>query len=273
MTVTRVGTRVVFGLRPVVELLRARPDEVQAVFVATGRHPDAKLSEALEAASLEPDWRGSSELERLAEGANHQGVLAVVGAFPYLSLEALLARAQDHPEQPLVVLDQIQDPRNLGAILRSAYALGAAGAVLPGRRAAGVTAVVVRASAGATEHLPIAQVTNLARALAQLKEAGYWLVGAVGAGDADVDADSDAPPRPKPKARSQPPPVQPPEALDLKSRVGLVLGSEGKGLRRTTREACDFLVTIPMAGGLDSLNVSVAAGILLAEAARQRRQT
>lgn len=243
--------RRVYGTHAVGEVLRARPKEVQAVFVAEGRRPDAALDKALSAASLQPAPRSSEELDRLAEGGRHQGVVAVVGEYVYRDLEALLATStaagQDPVPGPLVVLDQVQDPHNLGAIVRSAYALGATGVVIPERRAVGVTPVVVRTSAGATEHLPICRVVNLVRALSALRDAGWWLVGAAGRHG------------------------QPPEALDLADRVALILGSEGKGLRPSTAKQCDLQVAIPMAGDLDSLNVSVAAGILLAEAARQRR--
>jgi 23S rRNA (guanosine2251-2'-O)-methyltransferase len=232
----------------VVELLEARPHQVQAVLVAAGRRLEPELQRRLLDLGLEPVSCEPRRLDVLTGGANHQGVLAVAGDPPYRDLSGLLAEAA--PGLPLLVLDQIQDPRNLGAILRSAHVLGSAGAVIPARRACGVTATVVRASAGATEHLPVARVTNLGRALAALKDAGYWLFGAHAAGE--------------------PAPGTPPEALDLTGRVALVLGSEGAGLRPSVRKACDHLVTIPMCSPL-SLNVSVAAGILLAEAARQRR--
>ncbi len=239
--------RRVYGTRGVEEVLRARPEEVQAVFVAEGRRPDAALDEALSRASLEAEPRTTGELDWLAKGGRHQGVVAIVGPYPYRDLDELLDQPADAAPGPLVVLDQVQDPRNLGAIVRSAYALGSTGLVLPERRATGITATVVRTSAGATEYLPICRVVNLVRALEAMRAAGWWLVGAAGRDG------------------------QPPETLDLADRVALVLGSEGKGLRPSTSKQCDFRVAIPMAGDLDSLNVSVAAGILLAEAARQRR--
>jgi 23S rRNA (guanosine2251-2'-O)-methyltransferase len=256
MSSAGAGTgRRVYGVHGVGEVLRARPEDVQAVFVTQGRRPDAALDQALSRASLEAEPRAAMELDRLAKGGRHQGVVAIVGPYPYRNLDDLLgqptgAAASPGPGPspgPLVVLDQVQDPRNLGAIVRSAYALGSAGLVLPERRATGVTATVVRTSAGATEHLPICRVVNLVRALEAMQAAGWWLVGAAGQEG------------------------QPPEALDLADPVALILGSEGKGLRPSTAKHCDFHVAIPMAGNLDSLNVSVAAGILLAEAARQRR--
>jgi 23S rRNA (guanosine2251-2'-O)-methyltransferase len=239
--------RVVYGLRPVTEVLRARPGEVQAVFLAEGRRPDRDLGAALEQADVKPEARDAATLDRLAAGGNHQGVLAVVGEFRYTPLETLLQRARAAPAHPLVILDQVQDPRNLGAILRSAYVLGAAGVILPERRSAAVTAAVVRTSVGATEHLAIARVVNLARALEAVREAGYWTFGAVGEGG------------------------QAPERCDLKDHAALVMGSEGTGLRRQTLTGCDVRVTIPMDGALGSLNVGIATALLLYEAARQRR--
>jgi len=226
------------------EALQAHGDAVQAVFIAAGRKPDERLERLLQRHRLRPVMRDRQELDALTGGANHQGVVVVTGEFAYRDLTDLLADAP--ADRPLVVLDQVQDPHNLGAVIRSAYVLGAAGVVIPERRACAVTATVVRTSAGASEHLPVTQVTNLVRALGALREAGYWLFGAAG-GDGAA-----------------------PEALDLTGRAALVLGSEGSGLRRTVRQACDHIVSIPMDGPL-SLNVSVAAGILLAEAARQRR--
>lgn len=243
-TTARPGaTRLVYGLRPALETLNSRAEEIQAALVAEGR-TDARLTEALARHGVDPTLRPASGLDDLARGGNHQGVVLVLGPYPYRRLEDLLTSPPKRG--PLVVLDQVQDPRNLGAILRSAHVLGSAGAVLPDRRAAGVTPVVVRTSAGATEHLPVARVTNLRRALGALQDAGWWLVGAVGDGGVA------------------------PEALDLVDHAALVLGSEGSGLRPSIQQACDHLVTIPMQDPL-SLNVSVAAGVLLAEAARQRR--
>ncbi len=251
----RGGRRLVYGVHAVEELLLARPQEVHAVFVADVRL-DGGLAQRLAAASLSPEKRPSKELDRLAAGGRHQGVVALVGEYPYQTLEELLGgwsavEAGDQPAAPagpIVVLDQVQDPRNLGAVARSAWALGSAGLVLPRRRSAQVTAAAVRTSAGATEHLPICRVVNLVRGLEEMSAAGWWLVGATGRGG------------------------DPPEALDLADRVALVLGSEARGLRPSTERRCDLRVSIPMVGGLDSLNVSVAAGILLAEAARQRRR-
>lgn len=185
----------------------------------------------------------AAELNRLAGSPDHQGVVAEVDPYPYADPASLLGG-----ETALVVaLDQVQDPRNLGAICRSAEAVGAAGVVIPTRRAANVTPAAAKASAGAVEHLPVARTRNLADWLADAKRAGAWVYG----------ARADAPTRY--------------DAVDLRERTVLVLGGEGKGIRPRVTAACDALVSIPQAGRLESLNVGAAAAVLLFEAARQRR--
>jgi 23S rRNA (guanosine2251-2'-O)-methyltransferase len=190
-------------------------------------------------------WRipetAAEELERLCGSADHQGVVADVDPYPYAGSGELLKS-----NALLVALDQVQDPRNLGAVARSAEVAGAAGLVIPERRAAEVTAVVCKASAGAVEHLAIARVRNLADWLGEAKEAGFWIWGA------DADAG------------------QAPWDLDLTGPTVLVLGGEGKGLRPRVGSACDGLVALPQRGEIDSLNVSAAATALLFEAVRQR---
>jgi 23S rRNA (guanosine2251-2'-O)-methyltransferase len=182
------------------------------------------------------------ELERLCGSPDHQGVVAEVEPYPYAGAAELL----QIEGALLVALDQVQDPRNLGAVARSAEAAGAAGMVIPERRSAGVTAVVCKASAGAVEHLPIAHARNLADWLGEAKEAGFWIWGA------DADA------------------KQVPWEIDLTGPTILVLGGEGKGLRPRVASVCDGLVALPQRGEIDSLNVSAAATALLFEAVRQR---
>jgi len=182
------------------------------------------------------------ELTRLAGSPDHQGVVAEVDPYPYADSRELLK----HPDALVVALDQVQDPRNLGAVCRSAEAVGAAGVVIPSRRSAAVTAAAAKASAGAVEHLRVARVPNLADWLAVAKDAGAWIHG----------AESGAP--------------TPYASADLTGKVVLVLGSEGGGLRRRVAQSCDLLVSIPLRGRVGSLNVSAAAAVLLFEAARQR---
>jgi 23S rRNA (guanosine2251-2'-O)-methyltransferase len=191
-------------------------------------------------------WRAPEvdafELERLCGSPDHQGVVAEVDPYPYGDATGMLRRE----DALIVALDEVQDPRNLGAVCRSAEFAGAAGVIVPERRAAAVTAVTCKASAGAVEHLEVAHVRNLADWLAQAKEAGFWIWGA----DAEAKAA--------------------PWAVDLKGPTVLVLGGEGKGLRPRVAKACDGLVALPRGGQVESLNVSAAAAALLFEACRQR---
>lgn len=216
-----MANQVIYGRRPVAEAERGRR-RVHRVWRAPGTPAE--------------------ELERLCGSPDHQGVVAEVDPFPYAGASELL-RGED---SLLVALDQVQDPRNLGAVCRSAEFAGAAGVVVPERRAAAVTAVTCKASAGAVEHLPVAHVRNLADWLAAAKQAGFWIWGA------DAEADSA------------------PWEADLKGPTVLVMGGEGKGLRPRVAAACDGLVSLPRAGQVESLNVSAAATALLFEARRQR---
>jgi 23S rRNA (guanosine2251-2'-O)-methyltransferase len=231
-----VSGDLVYGRRAVREALRGRR-EVLELF-ATERAVSAEdwLAEA------KPKVRPERELSELAGTRDHQGAVARVETYRYADAYALAA-----VDKPLLaVLDKVTDPRNLGAVCRSAEGAGATGVVVPAHGAAVVTPAVARASAGATEHLPIAVVTNLARYLEEIKGAELWVYGA--AGDAET-AMWDA---------------------DLAGGVALVFGAEGKGLRPLVRRSCDALVSIPLAGEVESLNVSVAAALLLFEARRQR---
>ncbi|MCI0403356.1 MAG: 23S rRNA (guanosine(2251)-2'-O)-methyltransferase RlmB [Acidobacteria bacterium] len=237
---------ILYGIHPIEQAFAAgRPLERLLVARSGGHSRAQKLVDAARKARVSVRFVSREELDREAGTRSHQGVVAVVGLRHYLELEDLLAQAR----QPalFVLLDGVEDPHNLGAILRTVYCAGASGVVLPERRAAGITAVVEKASAGASEHLAVARVTNLNRALEQLKEAGVWLVG--------LDERAT-------KSLTE---------IDLTGPIGIVLGGEGKGLHEHVRAKCDFLVSIPTAGVIRSLNVSVAAGVVLYEAVRQRR--
>ncbi len=189
---------------------------------------------------------GREELDRMAGNNGHQGVVAVTSAKQYSTLDGVVANKR--AEYSLViVLDGVEDPHNLGAILRTADAAGADGVVIPERRAAGVTEIVAKASAGASEHLPIAKVTNVSRTVEELKSKNLWSVGLDERGS------------------------QPYDSIDYNMDCALVLGGEGKGLHDLVRRKCDFVVSIPMLGKVPSLNVSVAAGVVLYEVVRQRR--
>ena len=234
-----------YGIHAVQEALSAgRP--LERLLVARGRGGPRvrELLAAAQAAQTAVRFVGRDELDRLAGTPKHQGVVALVGSKRYSDFEDMVAQAK--PPALFLMLDGVEDPRNLGSILRTAYCAGVTGVVLPERRAAGVTAATEKVSAGASERIPVARVVNLGRALERLKEAGCWLVG--------LDERAE-------KAFTE---------LDFTGPLGLVLGGEGKGLHEHVRAKCDFLVSIPTAGAIRSLNVSVAAGIVLYEILRQR---
>jgi 23S rRNA (guanosine2251-2'-O)-methyltransferase len=239
------------GIHAVKEALEAqRP--MDRIVIAKGRQ-DTRVEEIVQLArkqGVPVRFEDRAQLDRLANSKDHQGVLALAAARGAATLEEILARANaNHGGMGLIVLlDGVEDPHNLGAIVRTTLAAGAHGVVIPERRAAGLTDTVARASAGALEHLPVAKVTNLVRTMEELKEAGYWLVG--------LDEDGD-------KNYTE---------VDYTSPTGIVLGGEGKGLHDLTRKRCDFVVKLPTVGPVRSLNVSVAAGVVLFEAIRQRNR-
>lgn len=185
-------------------------------------------------------------LDQLSETKKHQGVIAMAAAYGYSTVDEILARAEEKGEPPfLVLLDNIEDPHNLGAIIRTANLAGAHGVIIPKRRAVGLTATVAKASAGAINYTPVAKVTNLTQTIKELKEKGIWFVCADMGGTTMYD-------------------------LDLKGPIGLVIGSEGEGVGKLVKENCDFIASIPMRGDIDSLNASVACGVLSFEIVRQR---
>ncbi|WP_106620100.1 23S rRNA (guanosine(2251)-2'-O)-methyltransferase RlmB [Saccharothrix carnea] len=245
------GPETVAGRNPVVECLRAGIPAT-ALYVALGIDADDRVAEAVQLAAT----RGISvlevqrgELDRITGGAMHQGLGLQVPPYEYAEPRELLKIANASGLPPLLVaLDGVTDPRNLGAVVRSAAAFGAHGIVLPQRRSAGITAVAWRTSAGTAARMPIAVATNLTRQLKEWAEAGLMIVGLDADGDVDVDG------------------------LDLATGpLVVVVGSEGRGLSRLVKETCDQTVSIPMAAGVESLNASVAAGVVLAEIARRRR--
>ena len=185
-------------------------------------------------------------LDQISETGKHQGVIAVAAAYSYAEVDDILQRARDKGEDPfLILLDDIEDPHNLGAIIRTANLAGVHGVVIPKNHAVGLTAVVARTSAGALNYTPVAKVTNLSRTIEELKREGLWFACA------DMDG-------------------TPMYQLDLKGPIGLVIGSEGEGVSRLVKEKCDMVAAIPMKGDIDSLNASVAAGVLAYEIVRQR---
>lgn len=237
------------GIHAVREALEAtRP--LQYIVIAKGRQ-DTRVEEIVQLArrnGVPVRFEDRGQLDRSAQTRDHQGVLAIAAARSSGSLEEILAAANKEASQPglIVLLDGVEDPHNLGAIIRTSLAAGAHGVVIPERRAAGLTETVARASAGALAHLPVAKVTNLVRSMEEMKEAGYWIVG--------LDERAD-------RSYTQ---------VDYTTPTGIVMGGEGNGLHELTRKRCDFVVSLPTVGPVKSLNVSVAAGVVLFEALRQR---
>lgn len=192
------------------------------------------------------NYVSKERLDQLSETKIHQGVIAQVAAYEYSTVEDILARAQEKGEAPfLILLDNVEDPHNLGAIIRTANLAGAHGVIIPKRRSVGLTSTVTRTSAGAIHYTPVAKVTNLVRTIEELKEKGIWFVCADMGGESMYQ-------------------------LNLTGPIGLIVGNEGEGVSRLVREACDFTASIPMKGDIDSLNASVAAGVLAYEIVRQR---
>ena len=238
------------GIHAVHEALAAGR-ALDRVVIARGRQ-DRRVEDIVQLArrqGVPVRFEERGQLDRFAGSKDHQGVVALAAARAAATLEDVLARANaDHGQKGLIVLlDGVEDPHNLGAIIRTALAAGAHGVVIPERRASGLTDAVARSSAGALAHLPVAKVTNLAQTADELKRAGYWLIG--------LDE------------RAEKSYIE----VDYTSAVGIVLGGEGKGLHDLVRKRCDFVVSLPATGPMRSLNVSVAAGVVLFEALRQRR--
>jgi len=241
----------VYGRNPVLALLRAsgrRADEVAVL--AGARGPLGEVVALARRAGVKVSFRTREQLTVMAGSQDHQGVVARVTAAEYVDVEDLLALPRGRDEPPfLLALDQVQDPRNLGALLRTADAFGVHGVIIPKHHAVGLTEAAARTAMGAVEHVRVARATNMVAALEKLKESGVWIYGTT-----VVDGVA-------------------PWAADLRGPVCLVLGSEGEGLRPLVARACDVLLSIPMAGNVGSLNVSAAGAVLAYEVARQRHQT
>lgn len=242
-----MSEEVVAGRHPVLEAIRSGRTIHKVLFADAAQGIGPLLAEA-RAAGIVAQQVDKRKLDQAAPGVRHQGVIALVAERAYAELDDLFAAAEASGEPPLfVLLDEIEDPHNLGSILRTVDCAGAHGVIVPKRRSAGLTATVAKTSAGAVEHVPVARVTNLAQTIDELKERGVWVAGADGAAPRTV------------------------YEQDLKLPLAIVIGNEGQGLGRLVRERCDFLVKVPMYGRINSLNASVAASLLLYEAVRQRR--
>ena len=240
---------IIVGRNPVMEAIKSGRT-IEKILIKKGKYEGSIVpivKKAKEARIIIQETE-KGKLDALAEGAAHQGVIAYVSDFKYCMVADILKKAQDKGEAPFVVLcDKITDPHNLGAIIRTAECAGVHGIIIPKRGSVGVNGTVEKTSAGAAEHMLVAKVTNLASVIDDLKEQGMWFVAA------DMDG-------------------QPMYDIVLKGSLGIIIGNEGSGVSRLVKEKCDFIATIPMKGKINSLNASVAGGILMYEALRQRMQ-
>jgi 23S rRNA (guanosine2251-2'-O)-methyltransferase len=237
----------IMGKNPIIEALKAERD-IHKILIAEGslRGQMLQITQMAKEAHVLVQFVPKKKLDGMIEG-NHQGVLAQVAAYQYAELDDLFALAAKKNEDPFfLLLDEIEDPHNLGSIMRTADAAGAHGIIIPKRRAVGLTATVAKLSTGAIEHIPVVRVTNMSRTIDELKEKGVWIAGTDAKGKEDY------------------------RQFDGSLPLGLVIGSEGKGMGRLIRDKCDFLVRLPMAGHVTSLNASVAAALLMYEVYRKR---
>lgn len=238
---------VIEGRNAVIEAFRAGKT-IDKVFILDGCHDGPVNTIIREAKKCDTiiNYVSKERLDHMSDTGKHQGVIAMAAAYEYAEVEDILNLAKEKDEPPFIfILDNIEDPHNLGAIIRTANLCGAHGVIIPKRRAVGLTATVARTSAGAINYTPVAKVTNIAAEIEKLKKQGMWFVCADMGGEVMYN-------------------------LDLKGPIGLVIGNEGDGVSRLVREKCDFIASIPMKGDIDSLNASVAAGVLAYEIVRQR---
>jgi 23S rRNA (guanosine2251-2'-O)-methyltransferase len=242
-----VDTEWIIGKNPVVEALRSGREINKIMIAETSQRGNMQqVTKLAKENGIIVQLVPKKKLDQLVDG-NHQGVAASVAAYQYASLDDLFKRAEEKNEDPLfLILDEIEDPHNLGSILRTADAAGVHGVIIPKRRAVGLTGTVAKASTGAIEYIPVARVTNISQTIDELKENGIWIMGTDAKGKQDF------------------------REIDGKMPLGIVIGSEGKGISRLVSQKCDFLVRLPMVGHVTSLNASVAASLLVYEVYRKR---
>ena len=238
----------IIGRNPVLEAIKSGRD-IDKIFIKKGK-PEGSLVPLIRKArdkGIVVSEVDKQKLDELAPDVNHQGVVAFVSEVEYKTIDDIIKTAEERDESPFVIIcDRITDPHNIGAIIRTADCVGAHGVIVPKRNSAPINEVVAKTSAGAVEYVNICRVTNLASAIDTLKEKGFWITGADMDGSSMYD-------------------------IDLKGSIGIVIGNEGEGISRLVREKCDFIASIPMHGNVSSLNASVAAGVLMYEALRQRK--
>lgn len=238
---------IIYGKNPVIEALQSGREINKMVFLEGGK--DKNMQKIIDMAKTKKVVIQFSErrvMDKLADGENHQGVIAYVSPYEYYDLEELLEMAKKKDEPPfLIICDEITDPHNLGSIIRTANAVGAHGVIIPKRRSAAINQTVVKTSCGAVEYVPVARVTNITQTIKQLKDAGVWIVGT------DMDA-----------------PFY--YESNLSGSIAIVIGNEGDGISRLVKESCDFMVSLPMRGVVSSLNASVAGSVVMYEVLKQR---
>ena len=244
---TSGNENIVIGRNPVMEALKSGREMEKLLIAKDAEGSIKKIIGMAKEKKLPYQFLEKSALDRIADGRVHQGVIAYVSNFEYCDVEDILEKARSKGEDPfIIILDGIEDPHNLGAIMRTADGAGAHGIVIPKRRAAGITDVVAKASAGAVEYVPVAKVSNIAQTVDKLKELGVWI------GSCDMEGTEY-------------------DMANLKGSLALVIGAEGQGISRLVKEKCDFSISIPMSGQIQSLNASNAAAILMYEVKRQRK--
>jgi 23S rRNA (guanosine2251-2'-O)-methyltransferase len=240
--------QVIYGINPLLEIFLSYPTMMEKIVVAEGRGGEAvrKIVKLALDRGIPVEFTGRDKVEKLAPRRVHQGIVGLCREYSYATVDDVLANRHKRSRYNLVIiLDSITDPQNLGSIIRTAHCCGANGVIIPENRAASVTASVVKASAGAVYRMPTAMAVNLVRTIEYLKEKGFWIYGADAASEASF------------------------HASEYEGHIGLVLGNEGRGIRPLIRKKCDFLISIPMRGEVASLNVSVAAGVILYEIFRK----
>lgn len=240
---------IIFGRGPVLEALK-NSHPIEKIIIKSGPYAKSLIPviDLAKKNNIIIQQADVARLDKMSEGENHQGVIAMVSAYKYATVDDIIKKAEDKGESPFVIIcDKITDPHNLGAIIRTANCVGAHGVIIPKHESAGVNSVVMKTSVGAVEYTPVAKVTNLATTIDELKDKGFWVTCADMDGQSMYD-------------------------IDLKGAIAIVVGSEGKGVSRLVREKCDFIASIPMYGEINSLNASVAAGVLMYEALRQRKK-
>ncbi|WP_096202171.1 23S rRNA (guanosine(2251)-2'-O)-methyltransferase RlmB [Bacillus sp. FJAT-45350] len=245
-----MSSEFILGKNPIIEALKSG-HAINKIWIAEGSQKGqmTKVTQLAKENGVLIQHVPKKKLDQLVDSNNHQGVVASIAAYEYAEMEDLFTRARDRNEEPFfLILDEIEDPHNLGSILRTADAVGAHGVIIPKRRAVGLTQAVAKASTGAIEYIPVVRVTNIARTMDDLKKQGMWFAGTDAKGKQDYRQ----------------------AAFDM--AIGLVIGSEGKGISRLVKEKCDFLIRIPMVGQVTSLNASVAASLLMYEVYRRRNE-